>query len=942
MRRGSDILRIVRRRRLRTVRGGRSLRPAGWILLLAVGAAWAAGTAVVLAPLTIPLPELDAGIRPRGAQFLDRNGRLVAQAGSVRAAESRWYMLADAPEDDCVLSAFLAARGISLQEIRSPAPLDVAQAAADALLGGKDLTTEAADAWLAMSGRPSGVWDRARLAGAIAARYSRLQRAEWILNTALYGGGAVGIDDAALTYFSRHAGELTGGQCAALEALTADPAVASDADGWRAARDNLLDRMLDADFLEQAEYEQAVRAPIQTADGWNPEADPVFGGKLPILDSFLRLAADRLGDRYPPEELPRAGLRITLTLDLDYELQLICAAQNLLSPPPESEDFHPTLDGAPCDLAELLGPAAQGGLPEDLALAVIDPAGGELLAYFDTARGGESAGRAAAGAALLPFVYLSAFTRGFSPASMLLDIPRADSPERPDAEYLGPLSARTALQRKAPAAAAMMAESVGSDHIARILSLLGLIEPGESTLSFTDRLERETDLVSLTRAYATLAAGGLETADEQSGTPATILSVADDRGSVWEAYGKRTTRRIFGSDLAYLMQDILSEKNALADLDSPALAGSRSAVAAVSGSSWSFAFTPEFAVGVINRGYAGQEEESISSWPLAQAAAGWALRGLPDQTWTEPPGIVRRDVCVPSGLLPSRYCPNVRSEIFIAGNEPSQVDSFYRPVAVNRESGRLATLWTPLALVEEEVFFNLEGEARIWAERSGFPIPPDTYDTLPDSFPYEADLHFTDPAPLSVMRGNIIFRGTVAVDGLANWVVEAGSGLFPSVWYTLGSGEQPVSEGILAVWDASQAGGIWSVQLTAVLDDGKIRTAAIPLTLDNVPPVIRWIVPDAPQRITLAAGDPLILQVEVADDLDVEAVEFYLDGLLRTRLAVGPYSVRWPGLTSGGHSVKICARDLSGNGTCTQELEVIVELKTNGGLTYNTPGKAAI
>jgi len=126
------------------------------------------------------------------------------------------------------------------------------------------------------------------------------------------------------------------------------------------------------------------------------------------------------------------------------------------------------------------------------------------------------------------------------------------------------------------------------------------------------------------------------------------------------------------------------------------------------------------------------------------------------------------------------------------------------------------------------------------------------------------------------------------------------------------------------------------------LDDGKIRTAAIPLTLDNVPPAIRWIVPGAPQRITLAAGDPLILQVEVTDDLEVEAVEFYLDGLLRTRLAVGPYSVRWPGLTSGGHSVKICARDLSGNGTCTQELEVIVELKTDGGLTYNTPGKAVI
>ena len=212
-------------------------------------------------------------------------------------------------------------------------------------------------------------------------------------------------------------------------------------------------------------------------------------------------------------------------------------------------------------------------------------------------------------------------------------------------------------------------------------------------------------------------------------------------------------------------------------------------------SAWAFALTPGFAVGIRGRAYAAETADPQPAWILAQAAAGWALRALPVQTWTEPPGIVRRDVCVPSGLLPSRYCPATVSDIFLAGNEPLQVDAYYRPVAVNRETGRLATLWTPLNLIDERVFFVLEGEARIWAERSGFPIPPDTYDTLPDSFPYSNALHISSPSPLSVVRGKVVVRGTAAEAGMERYLLQAGPGLYPSVWYTLGSGEKPVAGG---------------------------------------------------------------------------------------------------------------------------------------------------
>jgi membrane peptidoglycan carboxypeptidase len=946
----ADISRIVRRRRLRRIRGGRIAVPLGRILLLAGALVCAAGVGSFLAPLPPPAPDLELGTRPEGAQFYDRTGKLLIEAGSARVQESRWYSLADAPEDDCILPAFLAARRLSRKDVSSADMLDGIRAVAGVLAGVDDLAGDAAAELLAMRGGGSGAWERARLAGALAARYGRLGLAEWILNVRLYGRGAVGVDDAALTYYGIHGGSLNDSQCAALEALAQHPALGEDFAGWKSARNTVLNRMVNGGFLETAEWERAIAEPILPPDAGSPhpaeESAAVFGERLPILDSFLQLTVERLADRFPAEQLPRSGIRVYTTMDLELELQSLCAAQNLLAPPAGSASALPTLEGKPCDMAALLGPASENGLPEDLALAVIDPAAGELLAYFDSARGEETVARGPAGKALLPFVYLSAFARGFSPASMLLDIPRAELPEDPDREYRGPLSARTALQQRALAAAFGMAESVGGDQILRTLSLLGLADGGVSDLALERRLEKLEDLLPVTQAYATLAGGGLEISDRESGNAAAILRVEQSDGTVLEDYARRQTRRIVGSDLAFLVQDILSDPSGLTDLAAPALAGSRSAVAAMlaedagRAGAWAFAFTPAFTIGVRSRAYAAEPADSPAPWILAQAVAGWALRALPVQVWTEPPGIVRRDVCVPSGLLPSRYCPTVISEVFLAGNEPSQSDSFYRPVAVNRETGRLATLWTPLDLVDERVFFVLEGEARVWAERSGFPIPPDTYDTLPDSFPFLGGLHISSPAPLVVMRGRLIVRGTAAEAGMERYLLQAGPGLYPSVWYTLGTGEDPVQEGVLGEWDTAGADGVWSIQLTAVFSGGKILTVAIPVTIDNAPPAIRWIQPSAPKRISVEAGEPVILQVDVTDNLELERVDFYLDGKIRTRLESGPFSVRWTGLEPGRHKARICARDRAGNETCTQEIEVEAALKTSGEVLYNTPGKA--
>jgi membrane peptidoglycan carboxypeptidase len=898
----------------------------GWILLLAAGAVFTSGAAFLLAPLPLPAPDLNIGNLPKPARFYDRTGRLLTDAGSKQAGESHWYSPADGSKGDCLLPAFLAVRGVSRADWRPADFINPLEAMGDVLLGRSDLAGEAAAELLAIHGAERSVGNRARLSAALAARYSRGQMAEWLINVRLYGNGAVGADAAALTYFQSHVAGLLAGGCAELEALAGNPDLAQSPSEWKAERNAVLNRMLNFGYVEKETWQAASAAmPTMAAEGADALA---FGGSLPFLDSFLSIAVSRLGDRYPREELPRSGLRVYTSLDLDFEMQALCAAQNLISQPAESSAPVPTLEGKPCELATLLGPAANRDVPEDLALAVIDPESGEVLAYFDSARGGEDTARGSAGTAILPFVFLSAFTRGFAPASMLLDIPRAATMANPDGEYLGPISARTALQKRRLAATDGMAAGVGGDQIVRTLSLLNLAS-GEAPFALAQSLAQPADLLSLTKAYALLAGSGMEVDDSRGAGPPVILRVENaERANIGD-YAQRHTRRIIGSDLAYLIQNILSDESGRTDVSAPALAGSRSAVGAMLAEertgrgSWAFAFTPKFAIGVRAKGNASEPQ---SSWTLAQAAAGWILRSLPEQNWPQPPGIVRMDVCLPSGLLPSRYCPDTASEIFLAGTEPGQVDTTYQPVAVNRETGRLATLWTPIGLVDEQVYFMLTGEARAWAEQSGFPLPPETYDTLPDSFPYYEGLHLSAPTALSILRGTLTLRGTAEVSGMSRYVIQAGSGLYPSAWFALGSGVGPVSEGTLAEWDTSGLEGVWSIQLMAVFPSGKILTVAIPVTLDNTPPIIRWIEPAAPKRISIAAGEALILQVEVSDSLGVASVDFLLDGKFQTRLENGPFSVRWTGLAAGKHLVKVCAGDRAGNESCTVDMEVEVGL----------------
>ncbi len=79
--------------------------------------------------------------------------------------------------------------------------------------------------------------------------------------------------------------------------------------------------------------------------------------------------------------------------------------------------------------------------------------------------------------------------------------------------------------------------------------------------------------------------------------------------------------------------------------------------------------------------------------------------------FSRPDGFIEMSVCDKSGLLPTADCPTV-TEMFIPGTEPTEPDNIYKLIAINRETGKLATVYTPPELVEEKVYEIYPPEAQ--------------------------------------------------------------------------------------------------------------------------------------------------------------------------------------------------------------------------------------
>jgi hypothetical protein len=406
--------------------------------------------------------------------------------------------------------------------------------------------------------------------------------------------------------------------------------------------------------------------------------------------------------------------------------------------------------------------------------------------------------------------------------------------------------------------------------------------------------------------------------------PTTILRVEGVDGQLWLDWSEPRRRPLVSAPLAYLMVDMLSDESARwpslghpnpLEIGRPALVkAGQSAGESASSGVWAVGATPQLTVGVWLGADTDQRLAPASAAGLWHAVTQYALRSAPAEAWKLPQGVTQKVVCDPSGLLPTAECPSLVEELFLAGNEPAALDSLYRKFPVNRENGRLATVFTPAELVITRIYLVTPLEASQWARLAGQPTPPEAYDFLPGAFSPSPQVRLASPEFLAHVGGVVEFRGSAAGDDFSYYRLQIGAGLNPQRWLQVGLDvTTPITDGVLGTLDTNGLQGLYAVQLLVVRKDQRVETAISQITVDNQPPTAVIRSPGAGERLT-SGGKTVLFQVDAADDVSLSRVELWVDGELLAVLYEPPFLLAWKA-APGAHRLEALAFDRAGNVT---------------------------
>jgi len=797
---------------------------------------------------------------------------------------------------------------------------------------------------LLLGGEPAGTRRALRmrlLAAQVTAQYGRTQVLEWYLNSASFGHLAYGVDSAARLYLGKPGSQLDLAESALLAAALEAPAL-NPIDAPAAAlekQQEVLGRLFAQGAISQDDYLQAQRKVLAFRQPLDPPN--------PTAQAFTRLAINQLAGLYGRERLERGGLRILTSLDYDLQLQVSCALRTQLARLEGRAPQASLPGGAECQASLLLPAFTPGGaaLPSSLtgSALVTDPSTGEVLALVgESTRSAETStlGDHPPGSLLSPFAAVAAFVRGYSPASLVWDVP-ASRPAaigqegNPDRAYHGPQRLRTALANDYLVPLSQIIDQIGPTAVWRSAAALGMgglegsREPGALLYAGGG-----ANLLQLAQSYGAFATLGMEYGVDQAGSsslqPVLVRSVEDLSGQGGIAAPAARSQTALSAALAYLVNDVLSDEAARwpslgypNPLEIGRPAGAKTGQTAGGLNAWAVGYTPQ-RLSAVWLGLPAGEDAAID--PLAAAGLWHALmqythRGLPSQDWTQPAGLSRVDVCDPSGALPTAACPNVVSELFLNGNEPAAADTLYRTYQINRETGRLATVFTPPAQVIEQTFLIAPPAAQEWAFEAQIPRPPEEYDTILVP-PVDAAVNIAQPALFSTVRGVVRVRGTAGGADFASFRVQAGQGINPATWLQIGEGTAPVSAGLLGEWDTTRApDGLYALRLLVVRADKSVEVAVAQVTVDNTPPLARSAFPLPGQ--SLHAGKLAVLQAEVSDGVGVKRVSWWLDGVKIGERTEAPYSLPWTA-AAGSHSLVVKAEDAAGNVVESPAVEFVV------------------
>jgi len=683
------------------------------------------------------------------------------------------------------------------------------------------------------------------LASEITRKYSKDEIMELYLNEIYYGNLAYGIQAAAETYFDTDATQLDLAQASFLAGLPQAPAlydVFVNRETALLRHKDVLNLMYQLSTerkcikVSRLEVPVCVRLDEAVAAAQEIEGYPFVQKAVQMpFPHWINYIRSLLEQQFDAQTIYRSGFRVYTTLDPDLQ------------------------DYAQSALAEQVEKLAENNASGG-ALVAVNPSSGEILAmvgspdfYNEQASGQVNMAVAPRqpGSSIKPLTYTAAFEKGWTPATLIWDVPSEfppsgdpNDPREPykpvnyDGKFHGPVLARTALGSSYNIAAVKTLDFIGIYDNPDTPQQEGFVafaeRVGITTLTRKDYGLSLTlgggdvSLLELTGAYAIYANNGVR-------KPLyAIEHITDHFGEVVFEHQNEDGQRIIDRDHAYLISDILSDNNAR----TPAFGANsvlrllyRAAVKTGTTNdfrdNWTLGYTPDITIGVWigNPDYTPMTNISGVSGaaPLWANVMQWAIdhyKGGTPSDFKRPDSIEEHVICSISGTKPSENCPDERIEIFARNQPPPGKDEDLRQqIAIdtwtNLKAGPACTEYT-----EEKLTLNVKDkwakkwiteseEGRAWASQNGFDEPV--------IFTPERECRGDDPHPSIVFVGleddmNVadspldIYAVISATDLYDRYVLQYGVGNNPNNWKTLVKGntqyKQPEK---LISWDVYEA-----------------------------------------------------------------------------------------------------------------------------------------
>lgn len=700
-------------------------------------------------------------------------------------------------------------------------------------------------------------------------KYSKDQILEWYLNSISYGGIYVGAEAASQGYFGKSSKDLTLSEAALLAGIPQSPGVYNpvspanfDAkthglkkDGYAKNRQwDVLQFMVRRGEITQDEADRAWDEPI------------VFkANRFEILAPHFVLGrvATEVTKRFGEKALFSDGLEITTTLDATLQKKAEEILEKAIQEAGEPAGVH------------------------NGAFVAMNPRTGEIITYVGSrdyfrediqGRNDNAASGNSPGSTLKPFTYLTAFQKGWGTGTGILDTPfeMKDAatgdpfvPRNPNGNFVGPITAASALGNSLNVTAIKTIIYAGVPETLKNLKAFGYTtfnSPGGYGPALTTG-GSDVSLVDQVFAYSVLANNGIMRGqpllvdaplekDERQLEPVVLLKVKDYDGKTKYEFKQPDERRIVAAEYPYLITSILSDGknqcitygvcNALGlpnGFPSAAKTGTSAPFEDrpnLIGETWTLGYTPELVAGT----WAGNSDNapiqgitstsvSLRTWRDYMVEA-LAYLKKPATPFPRPDGVVSRDVCWPSGRLPSDLCPqaNRYQSLFASAvissdpkkQPPDLVDSWWQKVKLDTRTGQRATPETPAAFVKEEVrlVFPKDDVAK-WGGLQEWAVTNGVASLLApaEDGGGQGQVFVLTPQSNAEVSGLVPVRGRAHSDDFIRYTVDFGRGVGPTTWTRIQTSTASTLDGTLATWDTRLLGdGTYTLRVT--LEDKKL------------------------------------------------------------------------------------------------------------------------